>query len=41
MRIVKTNSKYYGMTYREDLEDLKKGIQNEINNGVYNSNLWG
>jgi len=41
IKIIKTDSKYYGMTYREDLEDLKKGIQREIDNGVYDSNLWG
>lgn len=40
LKVVKTNSKYYGMTYREDLETLKNGILNEINNGVYNNDLW-
>ncbi len=41
IRIIRTNSKYYGMTYREDLEELKNGILNEIKNGTYNNNLWG
>ena len=40
IKLIKTNSKYYGMTYREDLEDLKAGILNEIKNGTYKNNLW-
>ena len=40
IQIICTNSKYLGMTYKEDLENLKKGIKEEINNGVYNNNLW-
>lgn len=40
IRVIKTDSKYYGMTYREDLESLKQGIENEINLGVYNRDLW-
>ena len=41
VKVVKTNSLYLGMTYREDLEVLKKGILKEIENGVYKNNLWG
>ncbi len=41
IKIVGTNSKYLGMTYREDLDTLKNGINDEIKNGVYNINLWG
>ena len=41
IKFIKTDSKYYGMTYREDLEDLKKGILREIENGVYKEDLWG
>lgn len=40
IKVVRTTSKHYGMTYKEDLEDLKQGILNEIKNGVYNNNLW-
>ncbi len=40
IRIIRTNSKQYGMTYREDLDTIKKGILSEINNGVYKNNLW-
>ena len=31
VKLLKTSSKWYGMTYREDLEELKKAF-NEINN---------
>lgn len=41
IKLLETTSKHYGMTYREDLEILKKGISEEIEKGVYNSNLWG
>ena len=41
IRIIETDSKYYGMTYKEDLIDLKNGINSEIEKGTYNSNLWG
>ena len=41
IKFLNTNSKYYGMTYREDLEDLKNGILKEIDEGSYNKDLWG
>ena len=41
IKVVKTNSEYLGMTYREDLEILKKGILEEIEKGTYENNLWG
>lgn len=41
IKLIETTSKHYGMTYREDLDTLKNGILNEIEKGVYNSNLWG
>ncbi len=41
IKLVRTTSKHYGMTYREDLDTLKKGILSEIEKGVYSSNLWG
>ena len=40
IKIIVTDSKYYGMTYREDLIDLKNGINKEIEKGIYKSNLW-
>lgn len=41
IRVITTDSKYLGMTYREDLEVLKQGILNEIEKGTYDRNLWG
>ena len=41
IKVVTTDSKYLGMTYREDLEDLKNGILKEIESGTYENNLWG
>lgn len=40
IKVVTTTSKQYGMTYKEDLETLKKGINEEIEKGIYNQNLW-
>lgn len=41
IKLLKTDSKYYGMTYREDLEELKSGINKEIEKGIYKKDLWG
>ena len=41
IKILKTKSHHYGITYKEDLESLKKGIAAEIAKGVYNRDLWG
>lgn len=41
VRVLTTTSKYYGMTYKEDLDKLKDFIQKEVESGNYNSNLWG
>ena len=41
VKVVTTDSKYLGMTYREDLEELKIGILKEIEKGTYEYNLWG
>lgn len=40
VRVLHTTSKFNGMTYREDLEQLKDSINNLIKDGVYPSNLW-
>ena len=37
---IPTNSIWVGMTYKEDAEMLSKHILDEINKGVYPSNLW-
>ena len=41
VKVLKTDSKYLGMTYKEDLDLLKEGIKKEIENGTYENNLWG
>lgn len=40
VKILSTNSKFNGMTYKEDLKGLKENIQELINSGVYPDNLW-
>ncbi len=40
VKILTTDSKYYGITYKEDLERLKTFIKKEIDAGNYKSNLW-
>ena len=37
---IPTDSIWMGMTYKEDAEELKKFILNEIEKGVYPKNLW-
>lgn len=41
VKVITTDSKYLGMTYREDLEILKDGILNQIEAGIYKKDLWG
>ena len=40
VKVLRTTSKFYGMTYREDLEELKNNIQKLIQEGFYPENLW-
>ena len=40
IKLIPTKSKWMGVTYREDLEDLKKYIKAEIENGEYPYNLY-
>ena len=40
IRLIPTKAVWKGVTYREDLEELKKYIQAEINNGVYPEKLY-
>ncbi len=40
IKVINTNSKYLGMTYKEDLENLKLGIKEEIASGKYKNDLW-
>lgn len=40
LKDVKTTSNWYGITYRDDLEELANNINKMINNGEYPSKLW-
>lgn len=40
IKVVSTNAKWMGITYREDLAALKSFINNEIEKGVYPKNLY-
>lgn len=40
VKLLKTESKWYGITYREDLDELKNGINSLIEKGVYKKDLW-
>lgn len=40
MRVLETDSTFFGMTYREDLEGLKHNIEKLVEEGIYPSNLW-
>lgn len=38
--VLKTDSKWYGVTYREDKDSVSEAISNLINSGVYPEKLW-
>lgn len=40
VKVIKTTSKWYGITYKEDLNILKDEINKLVNNGVYPKYLW-
>ncbi len=40
VKVLSTTSKFYGMTYREDLEKLKQDIYQLIKAGIYPEDLW-
>lgn len=40
MKSLDSNSKWMGVTYREDLAEFKEEIEKLINNGVYPRKLW-
>lgn len=39
--VIETDSKWYGVTYKEDKDSVKSAINNMIECGEYNYNLWG
>lgn len=40
VKVIKTTSKWYGITYKEDLQLIKDEIKKLISDGVYPENLW-
>ncbi len=40
VEVLKTNSKWYGVTYKEDKKEVVEAIENMIKNGIYKNNLW-
>lgn len=40
VKVIETDSVWYGVTYKEDKDSVKDAINNLINNGEYNKNLW-
>ena len=41
VRVLPTSASWMGVTYREDLARVRKGIQLKIEDGTYPKNLWG
>ena len=39
-KAVTTDAKWFGMTYKEDLEDLKQTLKEMIDEGIYPEKLW-
>lgn len=40
IKVINTDAKWIGMTYKEDCEILKQFVLKEIENGTYPENLW-
>lgn len=40
VEVVETDSKWYGMTYKEDKKDVEDAIKSMIEEGIYKNNLW-
>ena len=40
IKIIPTNAKWYGVTYREDTATVKKALEKMTDEGVYPTNLW-
>ena len=37
---ISTNSKWIGLTYQEDIDELKSYLNKIIKEGIYPNNLW-
>lgn len=40
VKVIETDSVWYGVTYKEDKDSVKDAINKLINNGEYSKNLW-
>ena len=40
VKVIETNDKWYGITYKEDKESVVKAISDMINEGIYPNKLW-
>ena len=40
VKVIETDSKWYGVTYKEDKDSVKEAINNFIENNEYKNNLW-
>ena len=40
VNVIETDSKWYGVTYKEDKDNVKNAINNMIESGEYSYNLW-
>ncbi len=41
VKIIPTNAKWFGVTYKEDAPNVQESIATMISNGSYPNNLWG
>ena len=41
VKVLPTSAKWFGATYREDLDNIKNSINELVAAGAYNENLWG
>ena len=40
VKVLKTNEKWYGMTYKEDEEEIKEALREMTRKRLYPSPLW-
>ena len=40
IKVIETNAKWYGVTYKEDTDSVKNAIKMMIEDGKYPNNLW-
>ena len=41
VEVLETDSIWYGVTYKEDTEGVRKAIKSLVDSGEYNNSLWG